>query len=124
MATDMRMPALAKCLLLVSGLISIAGCIEISSTFVPPRGVIYNSVRAPLTTEFYNTPVFDTKGEASAYYLRIPVQMYPSFGFNNADIDSAVRSGGLARASFADYELTSVLGIFARTRVIAYGEVK
>jgi len=42
--------------------------------------------------------------------------------FENCDINTAAGNGGLSTVRYADYELLQFLGIFAVTKVRAYGE--
>lgn len=96
------------------------GCISApKAPFVPSTGFIYTEIKAPLTTEFDNQKVTKTYGEATtthvAYYIL-------SFAVGDASLQKAIKDGSLKNAAYADYEWFSILGIYGKLKVNAYGE--
>lgn len=111
-------------------LLGSVGCsaIPVRAPVVPPGGGIYTHYRAPLQTEFANdglgTNVSPSRkhGESDSRYIWIPLYFPFTFGFGDASIESAAQRGNISTIHYADYEYTSVLSIFAETKVIVYGE--
>jgi hypothetical protein len=110
---------------LISALL-LSGCIQINAQFVPPSGVLYTSVKAPLTVRFNNTPVTDKRVTENKEFMQVPVKlgggMMPSIGFDDESGDNVFSDQRLSEVDYADYEYMSVLGIYARTRINYYGK--
>lgn len=99
-----------------------AGCASYySAPFKPPSGILFTSFKAPLTMDFHDTPVRNEFGEAHTIYLRDCVFTGIDVAFQQCDVESAVRNGGLASVDYADYEYFQILGIFSTMKVRAYG---
>lgn len=97
---------------------------EASVPVMPPGGLLYSNIKAPLTTDFDNTVLGSAKGKSSAVYFRIPFP-FPlplSFGFGDVSISEAMKDGGIQELRHADYSQLTVLGLFGYQEVIAYGE--
>lgn len=95
------------------------GCVQApKAPFVPSTGIILTEIRAPLTSEFNDQRIIKTHGEATtthvAYYIF-------SFAIGDTSLQKAIKDGWLENAAYADYEWFSVLGIYGRLKVIAYG---
>lgn len=100
----------------------ISGCVSApNAPFVPSTGFLFTEVKAPLTTEYNNQQVIKTYGEAStthvAYYIL-------SFAIGDASLQKAIKDGMLENASYADYEWFSILGVYGKLKVNAYGQEK
>ena len=96
------------------------GCVSApKAPFVPSRGVIYTNIKAPLTTELDDSKVVRTFGEATtthvAYYIL-------SFAIGDASLQRAIKDGMLKNAAYADYEWFSILGIYGKLTINAYGK--
>lgn len=92
-----------------------AGCMTYKTPIKPPCGFIYTQIRAPLTDEYNKTAIGTRSGSASTIYIL-------GIALDKCDIETAARNGNLKTVNYADYELTSVLGLFARFTVIAHGD--
>ena len=88
----------------------------------PPQGALVTVYRAPLTTNFSNTPVGKREGRASVYYIRDPFISYLDFSWGDADIKTAAQNGRLMKVEYADYEIIQVLGIFGKMTVVVWGK--
>lgn len=96
------------------------GCVSApNAPFVPSTGAVVTAVKAPLTTEFNNQKVVKTYGEA--YSTHIAYYIF-NFAIGDASLNNAIKEGMLKNASYVDYEWISVLGIFGKLTVKAYGE--
>jgi hypothetical protein len=85
---------------------------------VPPTGVIYTSVKAPLTTDFVGNPCGPWKKKASQSYtnyfwlpIPLPLVGFPECAWGDAQIKEIAKKGGIKEVSFADYELLTILEI-------------
>lgn len=108
---------LAACLLT-------AGCVAFRAPFKPPQGGLFTNIKAPLQTDFHDTPAQPAgHGKVSSFYLFVPF-VNLSFAWEDCSVAKAVENGTLAAVDYADYEMFSVLGVFGRMTVHAYGPVK
>ena len=86
---------------------------------MPPTGALYTEIKAPLTTDLNNQKLIKTYGEAAtthvAYYIF-------SFAIGDASLQKAIKDGLLKNVAYADYEWFSILGIYGKLTVKAYGE--
>ena len=91
--------------------------------FQPPSACLFTQVKAPLSTKFQNTPVCKKKGQASAEHIYVPCYVpCLTFSWGGCDVDTAAKNGNLSKVEYADYEYLSVLQIYKKTTVTAYGE--
>ena len=98
------------------------GCVSApKAPFAPSSGLFYTEIKAPLTTDFNKQKITKTYGQASsthvAYYIL-------SFAIGDDSINKAIKDGMLKNAAYADYEWFSILGIYGKLKVNAYGEHK
>jgi hypothetical protein len=98
-----------------------AGCAVWKAPVVPPSGAIYTHYSAPLTLNDKPLAVCAKKGTASTRYVALLYPMY-SVSWADAALKTAAENGGLTRVHYADYEVLSVLGVYAEFTVRAYGE--
>ena len=104
-----------------------SGCVRGLAPVEPPQGAVITSFKAPLTTDFHETPVCTRKGVTSTYYVNFPLPLEASrliwldVAWSQAAIEKAARNGKLTSVEYADYEFLSVLGIVERFTVTAYG---
>ncbi|MDP6438203.1 MAG: TRL domain-containing protein [Candidatus Brocadiia bacterium] len=114
----------AKWLLLLPVLL-LPGCMGGSrwqGAVVPPAGALITIYKAPITTDFSNTPVAKRKGTASTQYFFDFLFTGSSYAWDDAAIQKAAEDGELTKVYYADYEALSILGIYAKFTVTAYGE--
>ncbi len=116
-------PAVFGCAL-VSGCATGPRMTPYKAPVVPSWGIIFTQEKAPLTTNFENTPVETLrKGEASTDYIFVPFFFAPfDIAFGDASIQKAAQNGGITKVHYADHEFLRVLGIYARFTTTVYGE--
>jgi len=93
---------------------------------IPPLGVLYTRVRAPVSSGA-PADLGSRRGESSVIQLAIPpipgvVPAVPIAAWGHASREAAARDGGIESISHMDYELTTVLMVWRRFKLIAYGE--
>jgi len=94
------------------------GCAAYRTPVMPPNGLLFSNVKAPTSTEFYQTTKVPTKtGESSSY------SVLGLFAFGDASIQAAAEKGQLSSIHFVDYDYLSVLfGVYTRFTTVANGE--
>lgn len=100
---------------LAGAALAFSGCI--SAPFVPPVGMAFTQIKAPLDLDNANTPASCPKrGKAAASCV------LGLFAFGDASTAEAARDGGLKTIQHADYEFFNILGIYQKTTVVVYGD--
>jgi len=102
----------------------VTGCVYYAAPVKPPLGGIFTEIKAPLTTDYNGSPTGASMMKASksnTRYLYIPFLYTSSFGWDDVAIGKIAREGGIKDVSYADYELFSVLGVYAEFTVNVYG---
>lgn len=117
------LPFLAGLAALVCGGCS-SGAMDLRAPLVPPRGLIFTSVRAPLTVDFHGQEVSESCGETISFYVREPIVTGADLGVGDHDLENAVAQGGLSHVEYADYHYIQVLTVFCWMKVRAYGPTK
>ena len=120
------MNATRLCMLgLMAGAMVVAGSGCYTAPFKPPLGVVFTQVKAPLMVNQKHTPVAQASGSVSSSCVRIPNPWVPlSVAWEDCSVDKAAKAGGITDVHYADYEFFSVLGIYNRMTVTAYGDRK
>ncbi len=98
------------------------GCIATDGGRRPPEGILFTQVKGPLQVNFDSTPVGSRKGTASALYVYDPIVTGLSLAWGDASIAAAARNGRLKQVNHVDYGRLSILFVFTRLTVEAYGE--
>ncbi len=98
------------CLLLTSG------CAYYVAPFVPPLGVAYTNVTAPLDTDLGDTRLGTKSGEASS------VCILGLVAYGDASVQAAAANGGLKTVNHVDCRYKNLFGICQRLTVVAYGD--
>ncbi len=107
-------------LLTVVSLVCIAGC-----GTGPLVGVLYTSVRLPLTKDLNETPVVKKNATSKVIKIKEPLSGYGIYAEVNSNAIGEIASRhGFNRVYFADQELFSILGIWTTTNIIIYGETE
>jgi hypothetical protein len=83
---------------------------------VPPMGLIYSDISAPLDTNMVSTPTSSREGSATSSSILGLIAM------GDCSVNSAARAGGLTRVDYADYSYTNILFIYQTFTVTVYGE--
>ena len=108
-----------KLLAILFVMLFLQGCVSPpEAPFKPSTGLIYTHVKAPLTVNVDKAKLSTTEGTSSTTHVAI---YYFSFAVGDADLKKALRDGLLEKCAYADYEWTSILGMFGRLVVHAYG---
>jgi len=99
---------------------------DTKAAVIPPLGIVYTKVRAQVTA---GTPgaVGSRRGESSVIQLATPplpgiAPPVPLVAWGHASMEAAAKDGGIESVSHMDYELTTVLMVWRRFKLIAYGE--
>lgn len=106
-----RKPSLALAACLVLGSAVLPGCI--AAPVVPPLGIVYTDIEAPLAP----------KGEAgSKRGTSTVVSILGLVSTGDASVKAAASSGGISEVKLVDYEFTNVLGVYQRYTTVVYGD--
>lgn len=87
------------------------GCI--GAPVVPPLGVIYTDLNAPLTLgggDFGNK-----RGESSVECI------LGLFSTGDGSVHAAAKNGGISQVKRVDYEFFNMIGLYQRYTTVAYG---
>lgn len=95
--------------------LALTGCVR--APFVPPTGMAFSELKAPLDVDFQNTDISGLKkGSAET------TSILGLVATGDASAQAAAKNGGITEILHADYEYYNVLGVFQRTTVIVYGK--
>ncbi|RKY02293.1 TRL-like protein family [Candidatus Poribacteria bacterium] len=107
------MRGIALAVVLLSGLVMLAGCAApLASAPVP--GALYTDVKGPLAAT--PLPTYSKVGTASCYSLLGLVAL------GDASIEAAMKNGGIKKIHHVDFKSYNLLGIYSKFTVIVYGE--
>lgn len=93
----------------------LGGC-SYTAPVIPPIGLFYANVSAPIDTNADNTPVSARSGESGT------TSILGLFAFGDASVTTAARNGGLSTVNHVDYEYFHVLYVYQTFTVRAYGD--
>lgn len=101
--------------ILAAMVLSLTGCL--TAPFVPPPGMAFSQISAPLDVDFQNTDLSGLKkGTAET------ISILGLFATGDVSSQAAAQNGGITKIMHADYEYFNVLGVFQKTTVIVYGK--
>ena len=107
--------ALIAALAIICGFVS--GCAGLMiAPVIPPMGFVYSDVKAPLDVDYDNSTVTGKRGTASS------ISILGLVAVGDASAKAAAESAGITRIEHADYEIMSVLWVFAKYTTIVYGQ--
>lgn len=112
-----RISCLAACALLLTA----CGVARTRAPVVPPLGVLFSNLRAPMQVHFEDTTLGPKRGTAQITYIMEPF-LGTSYAWGDASIEEAARDGQISTVHHADYEMLSVLGLYVRYTTYAYGD--
>jgi hypothetical protein len=118
-----RRVILAALLLLLIVMV-MSGCGRYTTSVIPPQGFLFTHIKAPLTSEFDNTPAglrHSRVSQSSTYYLRDFIFTGLDIAWGDVSIEYLQRTSGMKQIYFADYEYLNVLGIYAQFTINLYG---
>lgn len=101
-------------LLAISGTMLLQGCY--SAPVMPPIGIVYTEIQAPLDTDFNATPIPAKSGSAES------MSILGLVATGDASAKAAANQGGIQKIEHADYYYFNVLGVIQRYRTVVYGE--
>jgi hypothetical protein len=117
------MGSLARRIPLLLGGLCAAACTNFTAPVMPaPTAGVFANFKAPLTTDFDETPIGTRRGSATTYYVYEPFFTDFDIGWGDASIATAARRGGVSKVYYADYEYFSILGIYTSVTVHAHGD--
>ncbi len=90
------------------------GCLR--APVIPPYGIIYSEIQAPLDHDFDETLVPSKAGRSES------ISILGLVAVGDASINTAAKEGGLSVIHTADYEYTNILGIYQKYVTVVRGE--
>lgn len=94
--------------------ILLSGCLV--APVIPPVGIIYSDLKAPLDYDQEASTVGPRTGTSESMSILGLVAM------GDASVQAAAQNGNITKANGADYEYFNVLGIYQRYRTVLHGE--
>ena len=110
----MKRLAIVVALAIICGFVS--GCAGFAAPVIPPLGLVYTDVKAPLDLDYDNSTVTGKRGTASS------ISILGLVAVGDASAKAAAESAGITRIEHADYEMMHVLWVFAKYTTIVYGQ--
>jgi TRL-like protein family len=100
---------------------------KLTAPVIPPPGVLYGDVHAPLVPA--HTRVGTKKGTATAHQIGLPPLPYPGlamgldlFAWGDASIEAARKDGSIADVGYVDYRMQTFVFVYRRFTIEAYGD--
>jgi hypothetical protein len=90
---------------------ALAGCV--AAPVVPPLGIVYTDVRAPLVPA---GNVGSKRGTSTV------TSICGVFAWGDGGIRKAAANGNIQEVKLVDYEFKNVLGVYQRYTTVAYGD--
>jgi len=116
---------MSRCIALLLAATGLAACSAYTTRapVIPPRGLLYTDVHAPLKIEMNETKLGAKHGEAKVRYLSLWF-LFPLLdgAWGDAAIAQAASNGDIKTVRHADYELLNVLGVYNEFTVYVYGD--
>jgi hypothetical protein len=109
-------------LLCLPALLAAAGCVSWHAPVLPPSGLLFTNYKAPITTDFDRTAVVTKKGSVSTQFIRDIIFTGQGIAWDEATLQGAARAGNIQHIHYADYEVLSVLGVYAKFTTTVYGD--
>jgi hypothetical protein len=91
-----------------------SGCMV--APVVPPIGIVYTGMTAPLDTDLAATELGSKQGKSQSTTILFLV------AWGDASTAAAARSASITKIRHADYEYTNVLGIYQSYTTVIYGD--
>lgn len=102
-------------LVLLCGLLSILGGCYLAPV-VPPVGIAYANVTAPLDPDTAGSPCGGKVGVSTSYSIA------SLFAWGDCGLAAAAKNGKLSKMDYADYQFLNVLGVYQQFTLRVYGE--
>lgn len=91
-------------------------CSCYSAPVMPPGGMIYSEIAAPLDVDANNTDMGGKTGWAETMSILGLVAM------GDCSVEAAAKQGGIKTVKHLDYKYMNVLGIYQKFTVVAKGD--
>ncbi len=99
-------------------LLTMTGCLR--APVIPPLGVIYSDVKAPLDVDANNTVIGGATTKKPGMASCINVLGLVSVG--DASVKAAADDGAITKIDHVDYEFMCVLFVYSKYTTIVYGQ--
>lgn len=109
------MRSLARTLLAVILITPLTSC-YFAAPVVPPIGMVYSDIKAPMDPDFNSTAAPSKSGKAMATTILGLVAT------GDCSIKAAAENGGLSTIDSADYKYFNVLGVYQTFTTIVHGK--
>jgi hypothetical protein len=87
-----------------------------SAPVMPPSGLIYTNIEAPVSPAVSGQPLGARRGEASS------ASILGLFAWGDASVKAATENGGIREPKHIDYNFYNVLGIYQSFTTIVLGD--
>lgn len=94
-----------------------AGCGFVRAPVVPPTGLLFTDIKAPLDHDYGGTQASGLRTGTSE-----SMSILGLVALGDASTNSAARSANLQTIHYADYEYFNILGVYQRYRTVVHGE--
>lgn len=91
-----------------------SGCY--SAPIMPPNGLLYTNIDAPVSPAVAGRPIGNRRGEA------VSKGVLGLFAWGDASVAAAVQEGGISEPRHIDYEYFNFLGVYQSFTTIVYGD--
>lgn len=95
---------------------ALSGCAGVFAPVVPPTGMLFTQISAPIDTDMEETTLGSKQGKASTACVLGLV------AFGDGSVYTAARDGNISRIDHVDYSFLNVLYLFSMYTTIVYGE--
>jgi len=109
------MKYILACAVLI-GALFLTGCANYGAPLIPPMGLIYEDVKAPMDVDFDKTTLGSKQGTAES------MSILGLIALGDCSINTAADNGNIMSVTHADYQYFNVLGVYQKFTTIAYGD--
>ncbi len=100
------------------------GCGRFKMPVIPPQGLLFTGIKAPITTNYDHTPTpeqISHISQSSTHYFRDIIFTRLDFSWGDVAVKTIADLNGFKRIYYADYEYLNILGIYAKLTIKVYG---
>jgi len=105
---------LARALLGITLAIPLTGCF-FAAPVIPPSGMFFSDIKAPMDIDMNKTPVAAKSGEA------MTTSILGLVATGDCSIKAAAQAGGITTIESVDYKYYNVLGVYQTFTTIVHG---
>jgi len=99
---------------LAGALLALSGCY--SAPIMPPVGLLYTGVEAPVSAAAVGQNLGSRKGRSSS------AAVLGLFAWGDSSVKAAAENGGISQLKHIDYRFFHVLGIYQEFTTVVYGD--